>query len=76
MSKKQHSILQWLTADVATRAGVKNFSAAAIVEVGLGETVEDKTGRQGTQADEKIREDVGGPTWTRTRDQPVMSRWL
>ncbi len=19
---------------------------------------------------------VGGPTWTRTRDQPVMSRWL
>src|SRR5262245_16823711 len=25
---------------------------------------------------EKIREDVGGPTWTRTRDQPVMSRWL
>jgi len=25
---------------------------------------------------EKIQEDVGGPTWTRTRDQPVMSRWL
>jgi integrase len=24
----------------------------------------------------KIKEKVGGPTWTRTRDQPVMSRWL
>ncbi len=24
----------------------------------------------------KISEEVGGPTWIRTRDQPVMSRWL
>jgi integrase len=42
----------------------------------LGETVEEKTGRQETQAAEKIREKNGGPTWIRTRDQPVMSRWL
>jgi hypothetical protein len=42
----------------------------------LGETVEEKTGRRETQAVERIREKVGGPTWTRTRDQPVMSRWL
>jgi hypothetical protein len=28
------------------------------------------------QAVEKIKERIGGPTWTRTRDQPVMSRWL
>ena len=32
----------------------------------LGETVE-KTGRRETQAVERIREKVGGPTWTRTR---------
>ena len=25
---------------------------------------------------ENFEEEVGGPTWTRTRDQPVMSRWL
>jgi integrase len=42
----------------------------------LGETVEERAGRRETQAGEKIREDVGGPTWIRTRDQPVMSRWL
>jgi integrase len=42
----------------------------------LGETVEESTGRRETQAAEKIREEVGGPTWIRTRDQPVMSRWL
>lgn len=28
------------------------------------------------KAVEKIKERFGGPTWTRTRDQPVMSRWL
>jgi hypothetical protein len=33
----------------------------------LGETVEEKTGRRETQAVERIREKVGGPTWTRTR---------
>jgi hypothetical protein len=32
----------------------------------LGETVEEKTGRRETQAVERIREKVGGPTWTRT----------
>ena len=42
----------------------------------LGETVEVTTGRPETQAAEKTREEIGGPTWTRTRDQPVMSRWL
>ena len=25
---------------------------------------------------EKFEKDIGGPTWIRTRDQPVMSRWL
>src|SRR4030095_8353574 len=33
----------------------------------LGETVEEKTGRRETQAVERIRDKVGGPTWTRTR---------
>ena len=33
----------------------------------LGETVGEKTGRPETQAAEKIRQDDGGPTWTRTR---------
>jgi hypothetical protein len=33
----------------------------------LGGTVEGETGIDETQAAEKIREDVGGPTWTRTR---------
>jgi integrase len=42
----------------------------------LGETLEEKTVRRETQAAEKVPEDVGGPTWIRTRDQPVMSRWL
>jgi hypothetical protein len=42
----------------------------------LGETVEGRTTRGRTQGTEKIREKVGGPTWIRTRDQPVMSRWL
>jgi hypothetical protein len=42
----------------------------------LGETVEGRKGTSQGQAIEKTREDVGGPTWIRTRDQPVMSRWL
>jgi hypothetical protein len=29
-----------------------------------------------SQPEEFIEKDVGGPTWIRTRDQPVMSRWL
>jgi hypothetical protein len=28
------------------------------------------------QTAENVKERIGGPTWTRTRDQPVMSRWL
>ena len=28
---------------------------------------------QGLKSERKV---IGGPTWTRTRDQPVMSRWL
>ena len=31
---------------------------------------------QHSQDTENVREKVGGPTWIRTRDQPVMSRWL
>ncbi len=42
----------------------------------LGETVEEKTGTDASEAVENIREKIGGPTWIRTRDQPVMSRWL
>jgi hypothetical protein len=42
----------------------------------LGETVEGRTVTRGSQATEKLREKAGGPTWIRTRDQPVMSRWL
>jgi hypothetical protein len=42
----------------------------------LGETVEGSTGTEDSKATEKISKEVGGPTWTRTRDQPVMSRWL
>ena len=30
----------------------------------------------GAEVAEAKRERVGGPTWIRTRDQPVMSRWL
>jgi len=33
----------------------------------LGETVEGRTGTEDSEPTEKIREDVGGPTWTRTR---------
>lgn len=28
------------------------------------------------QPEEIIKEDESGPTWIRTRDRPVMSRWL
>jgi integrase len=42
----------------------------------LGETVEGRTGKEDSEPSEKTREQVGGPTWIRTRDQPVMSRWL
>ena len=42
----------------------------------LGETLEDISGTDETEAVEDTREKVGGPTWIRTRDQPVMSRWL
>ena len=41
-----------------------------------GETQEGRTGTDESEAAEKIREKIGGPTWIRTRDQPVMSRWL
>ena len=34
------------------------------------------TGNDPYEVLEDIEEIVGGPTWTRTRDQPVMSRWL
>src|SRR5262245_10342371 len=34
------------------------------------------TDRDRTEVVENFEEEVGGPTWTRTRDQPVMSRWL
>ena len=42
----------------------------------LGETVEEITGTDASELREKIRKRDGGPTWIRTRDQPVMSRWL
>jgi integrase len=42
----------------------------------LGETVEARRGTADSEPGEKFEERVGGPTWTRTRDQPVMSRWL
>jgi hypothetical protein len=36
----------------------------------------DATGTDPDEVVENFEEEVGGPTWTRTRDQPVMSRWL
>ena len=42
----------------------------------LGETPGGRTSTRGSQATEKLRAKSGGPTWIRTRDQPVMSRWL
>jgi integrase len=42
----------------------------------LGETVEELAGIDASEAAENIQEKIGGPTWIRTRDQPVMSRWL
>ncbi len=40
------------------------------------ETQVEATGTDPDEAVENFEEEVGGPTWTRTRDQPVMSRWL
>jgi hypothetical protein len=34
------------------------------------------TGTDPDEVLENFEEEIGGPTWTRTRDQPVMSRWL
>jgi hypothetical protein len=33
-------------------------------------------GTEHNEVVEKTWKDIGGPTWIRTRDQPVMSRWL
>ena len=41
-----------------------------------GETVEGRPSTADSEPAENIEKEVGGPTWTRTRDQPVMSRWL
>lgn len=51
------------------------IGAKSITET-KGETVEELTGTDASEAAENIREKIGGPTWIRTRDQPVMSRWL
>ena len=40
------------------------------------ETLVKATGTNPDEVLENSEEEVGGPTWTRTRDQPVMSRWL
>ena len=40
------------------------------------ETQVEATGTDPDEVVENYEEEVGGPTWTRTRDQPVMSRWL
>ena len=40
------------------------------------ETHVEATGTDPDEVVENYEEEVGGPTWTRTRDQPVMSRWL
>ncbi len=42
----------------------------------LTETLRRTAEGQHSQDTENVREKVGGPTWIRTRDQPVMSRWL
>ena len=42
----------------------------------FGETVQEQTELDATEVAENIRQGIGGPTWIRTRDQPVMSRWL
>ncbi len=41
----------------------------------FSETLEGEKARR-EQVAGNVRGKVGGPTWTRTRDQPVMSRWL
>ena len=40
------------------------------------ETLVNATGTNPDEVVETSEERIGGPTWTRTRDQPVMSRWL
>jgi Phage integrase family len=40
------------------------------------ETHVEATGTDPDEVVENYEKEVGGPTWTRTRDQPVMSRWL
>ena len=42
----------------------------------LTETLAKATGTDPDEVFENTEKEVGGPTWTRTRDQPVMSRWL
>lgn len=44
--------------------------------VTLAVTRQEKASDKQTQGSGKIKKDIGGPTWSRTRDQPVMSRWL
>ena len=41
-----------------------------------GETFGRDERQKQSQPEEFIEKDSGGPTWIRTRDQPVMSRWL
>jgi hypothetical protein len=42
----------------------------------LSETIRGARGTKAKTSRECFREEVGGPTWIRTRDLPVMSRWL
>jgi integrase len=42
----------------------------------LAETVSVAAGQKSGKLSEFRGEKIGGPTWSRTRDQPVMSRWL
>ena len=42
----------------------------------FSETQVEATDTGSDEVVENFEEEAGGPTWTRTRDQPVMSRWL
>ena len=42
----------------------------------FSETLADPTGTDPDEVAENLEKGIGGPTWIRTRDQPVMSRWL
>lgn len=42
----------------------------------LSETLEAQKEEKQGKLLKRQKRGVGGPTWTRTRDQPVMSRWL